>query len=305
VVGIIVGLAAIGTVLFGASRLRKARHAARVSRLSTPLYVEVCGEGSPPLVLVHGLLGSGRYWEGVIPQLEKKHRLVVPDLLGFGKSPWPRSGYTARDHLAALKGTIDGVTGEPVVLVGHSMGALLAVEYANAYRGGVRALVLVAPPLFSSEADFHHRIGRMSTLTRVFSVAPALAFLVCRMHEAVGSFGRALARWLHPERPAWVASDAAEHTWESFNGSIRHVILERPLLDSLPKLEGVPVLIVYGTEDGLADGEELRRLALRSGAEFASFPGDHHLLLTSPGPVVEAIDEFLARVASSKGNTSN
>lgn len=108
---------------------------------------------------------------------------------------------------------------------------------------------------------------------------------------------------MNPGRPGHVASDASEHIWESLSGSLRHVLFETSLADSLPRLAGIPVLIIHGSEDGLADSDELCRLAVKTNAEFLCVAGDHHLPLAAPESVAEAIEYFLARTAAS-GPTS-
>lgn len=105
ILGILVALLAVSALVLGASSLKKSRHAVKTRGLATPLYVDVRGGGGVPVVLVHGLLGSGRYWGGVSPLLEDAHWVVVPDLLGFGRSPWPEVAYTVEEHLRALATT--------------------------------------------------------------------------------------------------------------------------------------------------------------------------------------------------------
>jgi pimeloyl-ACP methyl ester carboxylesterase len=53
------------------------------------LYCRREGTG-PPVVLVHGLAGSWRYWRRGLDELTERHALYIPDLLGFGRSPKPR-----------------------------------------------------------------------------------------------------------------------------------------------------------------------------------------------------------------------
>ena len=86
-------------------------------------------EGSgPPLVLVHGSPADGRAWNRVVPFLKEGHRLIMPDLPGYGASDPVPDDPKGR---AALMGTalaclIDSVG--PVALAGHSYGGLIALE---------------------------------------------------------------------------------------------------------------------------------------------------------------------------------
>ena len=66
---------------------------------TTALSVRVLGDTGPPIVLLHGLVASGVFWGGAYDRLADHHRLVVPDLLGFGRSPRPASGYGAADEV--------------------------------------------------------------------------------------------------------------------------------------------------------------------------------------------------------------
>ena len=57
------------------------------------------GKAGQRILLLHGILGSHRYWSSVADRLAVNHFLVAPDLLGFGESPKPYLKYTVQDHL--------------------------------------------------------------------------------------------------------------------------------------------------------------------------------------------------------------
>jgi len=124
-------------------------------RVGRPLFSERHGDdgdGAPAVVFLHGLTASGRSWRRVAASLDDAGlHLHLVDLLGFGRLPWPRVAYTTDDHLAALTAwRMDaGRAGVPIILVGHSLGALLAL--AAARRDPTVAGVVLMVPLGSAE----------------------------------------------------------------------------------------------------------------------------------------------------------
>ena len=108
-------------------------------------YVDFGGSG-PPLVCVHGLSGSALTWMAVGPALARRHRVLALDLRGFGRTPLG-PGTRLSDNRSLLDRFLREVAGGPVVLVGNSMGGLLAVLQAAAAPATVSSLVLVGPAL--------------------------------------------------------------------------------------------------------------------------------------------------------------
>src|SRR5690554_522591 len=84
------------------------------------------GAGSETVVLIHGIGVSARYFGPLVRELARTHRVLAPDLPGFGRSPRPREVLSIEDHAAVLAVLVTdhlggGRAGRPV-LVGHSMG---------------------------------------------------------------------------------------------------------------------------------------------------------------------------------------
>src|SRR6266446_2153853 len=104
------------------------------------------GEG-PPLVLLHGASGSWTHWIRNVLQLARHHRVLVPDMPGYGESDAPPEPHTA-DGLAALVAAgIDAMLPPPAAfdLAGFSFGAIIGGLVAAALAGRVRTLVLLGP----------------------------------------------------------------------------------------------------------------------------------------------------------------
>jgi pimeloyl-ACP methyl ester carboxylesterase len=92
--------------------------------------------------LIHGFTLDARIWEGVVARLSSGHTVVSYDVRGFGRSTLPTEPYAHRDDLLAL---LDAQGLGRVHVVGHSVGAHQALEFALAYPDRVDRLALVAP----------------------------------------------------------------------------------------------------------------------------------------------------------------
>jgi pimeloyl-ACP methyl ester carboxylesterase len=133
------------------------------------LHFVTAGAGEGTIVLLHGFPQTWRQWRHVIPALVGAGFCVVaPDYRGAGDSWRPASGYDKRtmagDIRRLLRDHVD-IT-EPVVLVGHDIGLMVAYAYAQAYRDAVSHLVVVDAPLPGTEV-----FGRLRSDPRVWHFA--------------------------------------------------------------------------------------------------------------------------------------
>ena len=111
--------------------------------------VAVLGEG-PPLLLLHGFDSSLLEFRRLVPLLAARHRLIIPDLYGFGFTPRPDDGdYTPRGvlvHLEALLVALsERLDGAPLGLIGASMGGSVAVDLARRQPQRITQLLLLSP----------------------------------------------------------------------------------------------------------------------------------------------------------------
>jgi pimeloyl-ACP methyl ester carboxylesterase len=105
------------------------------------LAVRTLGESGPRVVFVHGLFGQGKNWTTIAKGLADSHRVTLIDLPNHGHSPWTdRVDYL---DMAELVATELEQLGEPVTLVGHSMGGKVAMQLALRRPELLRALVVV------------------------------------------------------------------------------------------------------------------------------------------------------------------
>jgi 3-oxoadipate enol-lactonase len=107
------------------------------------LAYERFGRGMP-LVLIHGYPLDHTIWNPVIPLLENKFDLILPDLRGFGQSGLIPAQYSLSDMAADLAALLEDLKIEKAVIAGHSMGGYIALAFARAYPKRMLGLGLVA-----------------------------------------------------------------------------------------------------------------------------------------------------------------
>ncbi len=105
------------------------------------MYYEVRGQG-PPVLLIGGLGSDGHLWYKQAPVLARRFQVITPDNRGAGRTDAPDEPYSMRTMADDLAGLLDGLNVQAAHLVGASMGSGIAQEFALAYPGRVRKLVL-------------------------------------------------------------------------------------------------------------------------------------------------------------------
>lgn len=219
----------------------------RIGRLRPPLLHIATDVGSGPVViLVHGIASSSVTFYELVPLLQKTHRVISVDILGFGESPAPVGcEYRLEDHVEALAATIRSLRlREPFILVGHSLGSLISSRYAainhdRAFRPSpVSRLVLVGPPVYLAPSE----IGDMRVRARVSAYLRAYDFL--RSNKDFTLVNAAIMSRLLPKG----IFEITEKTWTPFIKSLEHCIESQTVVSDIASLR-VPVDVIYGAFD--------------------------------------------------------
>ncbi len=250
------------------------------------------GAGPRRMLPLHGLAASSRYWTHRVGPLLGDHRLLVPDLLGFGDSPKPRARYDLRDHLTALERLVRErhFDGGHTLVVGHSLGAVVALAMLGQYPEWFDGAVLIALPVFRGEADARTRLGRYSRMERGTLTGE---WWVRASHYIEPMFR---LPWLAPlfDLPPDIYLDSLKHTWNSVSGTLRQTLVATDYSRLLARARDRPILFIHGERDDLAPVDVTRALASgRPNARFAVVPGaDHQVLLRDPDRVWTLVREF-------------
>ncbi len=120
---------------------------------NTKIAYSDAGKGSV-VVLLHGFLENSTMWQALVPEIEKKHRVICIDLLGHGQTECLGYVHTMEDMADAVHHVLNELKIRKVVIGGHSMGGYVALAFAELYPEMMKGLILVNS---TSKADNEER----------------------------------------------------------------------------------------------------------------------------------------------------
>lgn len=222
------------------------------------LHVAVDEGTGPTVVLLHGIASSSVTFANLIPLISDHHRVIALDLLGFGESPSPAGAtYSVEEHASAVLHTLRRLKlRAPVVLVGHSMGALIAIRLAATRPRRVSKLVVISPPVYvtpDAVGDWRDRAA-LGAYLRLYDYLRSNKQFT--MRAAAG-----LARL----SPIKNLLDVSERNWTPFVLSLEHAIESQTTVSDLASVRA-PIELVYGSIDpflapaGIRLAESMRRV---------------------------------------------
>jgi 3-oxoadipate enol-lactonase len=253
------------------------------------LYYEEHGSG-PPLVLITGIEDNATAWGGMIPTLAEHFRVVTFDNRGAGRSAAPHGPYTIPQMAADTLGLLDHLGLARAHLVGHSMGGLIAQEFALAYPNRLDRLVCLATlarltGVFRGWLEFFKEGYQKAVEPRTFALwGMTWAFTPALMSQ--------------PEKTIALLDSLMANpypiTVQGFVGQA-DAMLAFDGLDRLPQI-AAPTLALVGAEDILTPpccAEEIA--AAIPGARMRLLPrGGHCMTIEYPDEVSQALLAFLA-----------
>lgn len=241
----------------------------RVLRRPPLLHVASDVGSGPPVVLLHGIASSSVTFEYVVPLITDRHRAVSIDLLGFGGSVAPEDAtFTIEEHVAALRRTLRALRLRDIVLVGHSLGALVATRYAARFRREISRLVIVSPPVYVTPTEIAAPFDRaaMDGYLRLYE-------FLRRNKEFTIRAAAGLARL----SPIKNLLDVSEKNWNAFVRSLETSIESQTTVTDLVQVTA-PIHLVYGTLDPLLHPAGLRIVESLRGVIAHRVQGVDHVI---------------------------
>jgi pimeloyl-ACP methyl ester carboxylesterase len=246
------------------------------------LFVEEAGDGSA-LLAVHGLGGGAWFFTPLIDRLREECRVLALDLPGTGRSPAP-TGFTLDSWVTDLGTLVRARAAAPVVLLGHSMGTIIALRAWRAWPEMIRGLVLVGG-LPQARPAIRERLSH-----RLAALEPEHSLAGWGRQVSPGVFSPAAFR----ERPEIVAGFETAFERQDLGSYRRSIeVLLGADATGIAGTVTVPTLIISGTDDQYAPPAAIQEFA----REFPSPPKVEMLEETGHVPFLERPDAFAAAVS--------
>jgi pimeloyl-ACP methyl ester carboxylesterase len=199
------------------------------------------GDGES-VVLLHGLGSSSKVWRPLIKMLvAKQYRATAFDLLGFGTAPKPTwIDYSVEDHArAVLAAMAKRNIKKPILLVGHSMGCLVAVHIARLQPKLVKHLVLYEMPLYADVPEL-----------RKYTMLRSLYFAAYKRILKHPEYSPKNARLVQKLAARLAGFRITKQTWTPFVKTIKHTVMQQSTLEDMKRLS-IPMDVIYGTRDAV------------------------------------------------------
>ncbi|ORM38025.1 alpha/beta fold hydrolase [Williamsia sp. 1135] len=257
-------------------------------------------EGTGPvLLLIHGMAGSSRTWDAVLPELAKKYRVIAPDLPGHGDSAKPRGDYSLGAFAAFLRDLLRELDVDSATIVGQSLGGGVAMQFTYQHPEYCERLILIGSGGLGPDVNW--------TL-RLLSAPGAELVLPIIAPRPVLDVGNKIRSWLSS---AGVHSPRADETWRSYSSlsdretrqaflrTLRSVVDYRgqavSAMNRLYLNSEMPTLLIWGDHDKIipvAHGYAAHEAIPGSRLEVLEGIG-HYPHAEAPAAVVKIIDDFL------------
>ena len=239
------------------------------------------GEGAgDPLVLLHAFPLNGRMFEPQMKAFSGDRRVVAPDLPGFGRSPRTPAQPDVHYYAEGLRGLLDRLHLERVILGGVSMGGYVAFECMRLFPERISALVLANTRPEPDPEEMREIRNQMA-----HSVArEGVEVLVELQMERLLAPDSLQDEELVEDVRAMILENSPDGAVAAL-GAMRERPDSRPLLGEI----SVPTLVIGGEEDGISSPEVM-------GAMAAEIPGAHHVTIPNTGHLsnLEAPEKFNA-----------
>lgn len=263
----------------------------------TLAYTDWPADTGRTVLLIHGFNVQGHTWDPLVQTLAGRARFLCPDLRGHGRSSWAEAGYRAADFAKDLVALLDQLGIRECDVVGHSLGARVALAFCDQWEGKLGKLVL------SDGGPEHSRAGAVSGAAKgaerlarhgFSSRDEALAF-----YEEVHPDWHPVFRELHAEyqlKTNWAGKLVERSDPQLYWVTRGPGLKDNAYLWECAERLRCPSLLMWGEKSAYFDAELVARYHARFGGDFHDlrFETGHYVPREAPDHFCAALAEFLA-----------
>jgi len=262
-------------------------------------YYEVGSIDLPTMIMIHGLGDEADTWRHVLHPLSKHCHIIAIDLPGFGRSEKPKISYSPSFYIDSISKMMDALSIKSAILMGSSLGAIIAHEMAIEQAKRVTGLILVGGALLQKKrmGDVTHLIMQIPYLgewlyTKLRKNPDAAYESLRNVYYDLDQMPKDDREFLYERVNKRVWSDDQRRAYFSTLRETAKWVMnhQKNLSDHLKRIQ-IPTLIVRGTFDNLFSKENaLDLISIQPEVEFFTIEGAGHL------PHQEKPDIFLAKL---------
>ncbi len=205
------------------------------------LRVHYLDQGNPtgaPIVFIHGNVSSSVWWQYTFDRLsDAPYRLIAPDLRGRGETEGPADSWTIETLAHDVRGLVEALELGSVHLVGHSLGALVAVQYALDYKPEVRSLFLLAPGWVAGDMP-----AEVADPARIQMMVQNKTILKAALRMTAAN---------HPEAGWEILESAGLRQQDAASYRTPIALKQWAVAQRLRELDGIPTTVARGVHDSV------------------------------------------------------
>ncbi len=245
---------------------------------------------SPRLLLIHGYVSNPEAWAPLRRELEGDVGTFAPYLPGYGGEPDPAS-YTLEGVAAAFDDVVEAV--KPDYLLGHSMGALVALGVASRHPGRFKRVGLAGLPVYDTIEEGLRYIGSRSISRDRYMRNPGSGHFFCRPVHSLRYLWGPFAHLAKPDYPLPMIIDMFNHSSEAHRGGMEDIVFSGHARRLAPEM-GTPVALIHGDADRVTPLEPVVELARERGWPLRIAHGaGHELTFAQPRGMARWVRERL------------
>jgi 3-oxoadipate enol-lactonase len=223
------------------------RHKKKINEM-TISYIDE-GSGDNVIVLIHGFCGSAAYFEGIIPELSEKYRVIAPSLRGHGKSSAVSEPFTMEDMADDINELLNELEINKVVMFGHSLGGYVTLAFAEQFAEKLIGFSLIHSTALPDSEEAKQNRNKSVELICEYGIEPLIEGLVPKL------FAPTYAKTKVDE--VELAREIGMNTSVIGAKGALKAMRDRPDRNRILRESKVPVLLIAGEDDQIIPIEKV------------------------------------------------